>query len=142
MSNNSFAQTLGNSWLMRCSVCGHYVGEHHDKGCSIGECDCGNGFYSMARDMRHKNLQGYIESFSDDTKIAILIGNSYHIFDILEATDLVTLLIGVIDVAKMTTIPESRMKCISCKENEAVEAPALIFDGLCKTCKAKWYNVA
>lgn len=60
----------------------------------------------MARDMRHGNLRGYIESFSHDTKIAILIGNSYHIFDILEATDLVTLLIGVIDVAKMTTIPE------------------------------------
>lgn len=108
MSNNSFAQTLENSWFMRCSICGHYVGEHHNKGCSIGVCDCGNGFYSMARDMRHKNLRGYIESFSEDTKIAILIGNSYHIFDILEATDLVTLLIGVIDVAKMTTIPEDK----------------------------------
>jgi len=31
-------------------------------------------------------------------------------------------------------------KCISCKENEAVEAPALIFDGLCKMCKNKWYS--
>lgn len=30
-------------------------------------------------------------------------------------------------------------KCISCKKNDAVEAPAFIFDGLCKECKAKWY---
>ena len=127
---------------MMCSVCSHYVGDHHDKGCSIDGCDCGNGFYSMARDMRYGELRGYVESFSHDTKIAIQIGSSYHIYGIPEAEELANFIFSIVDVAKMTAIPEAeKNKCISCKENEAVEAPALIFDGLCKTCKSKWYNV-
>lgn len=35
------------------------------------------------------------------------------------------------------------MKCLSCKENEAVKsASALTYDGLCKKCKAKRYSTS
>lgn len=106
MSNSSFSHIIKPSRLMRCSVCSHYVGEHHDKGCSVTGCGCGNNFYDMAKDMRSENLRGYVESFSYDTKIAIQIGNSYHIFGIPEAEKLAEFIFSMTDVAKMTAIPE------------------------------------
>ena len=108
MSNNSFAHIIPTSHYMSCSICGHYVGDHHDKGCSIAECKCFNGFYTMARDMRSGDLRGYVEQFSNNTKLAVKIGNSYHVFDILEAEKLANFIFGIIDVAKMTAIPEEK----------------------------------
>ena len=106
MSNNSYAHVLRPSGLMYCSVCNHYVGDHHDKGCSIDGCECFNGFYSMAKDMRCDDNRGYVESFSYDTKIAVLIGNSYHIFGIPEAEELAQFIFSMVDVAKMKALPE------------------------------------
>ena len=107
MSDKSFSRIItGSGWLMRCSVCNHYVGEHHNKGCSIEGCECSNGFYDMTKDMRSENLRGYIESFGYNTKIALLVGKSYHIFDINEAENLSIFLRSLVDVAKMTAIPE------------------------------------
>lgn len=109
MSNNSYAHIIEPSWLMRCSVCSHYVGEHSDKGCVIAGCECGNGLYDMARDMRSGDLRGYVERFSEDTKIAVLIGSSYHIFDIISAEKLLHFILSIVDVAKMTVIPEQEV---------------------------------
>ena len=116
MSNNSFAHIINPSPYMMCSVCSHYVGDHHDKGCSIDGCDCGNGFYSMARDMRYGELRGYVESFSHDTKIAVQIGNSYHILGIPEAEELAKFIFSMTDVAKMTAIPEKEKYTVACPE--------------------------
>ena len=34
------------------------------------------------------------------------------------------------------------MKCINCEQNDAVEAVAMVFDGLCHECKQKWYRTS
>lgn len=60
----------------------------------------------MAKDMRYGELRGYVELFSYDTKIAVQIGNSYHIYGIPEAEELANFILSMVDVAKMTAIPE------------------------------------
>lgn len=109
MSNNNYAHIINPSRLMCCSVCSHYVGEHSEKGCVIADCECCNGFYDMARDMRYGDLRGYVERFSSDTKIAVQIGKSYHILDIVSAEDLAHFILSVVDVAKITAIPEEEV---------------------------------
>lgn len=139
MSNKSYAQMLEPSSLMRCSVCNHYVGEHHDKGCAISSCDCGNGFYDMVKDMRYRELRGYVESFSHDTKIAVQIGSSYHIFGIPEAEELARFIFGLIDVAKMTAIPQDkRCKCWRCAGLGSIEKDNAIEN--CPACEGTGYG--
>ena len=92
---------------MVCAQCGHPVNEHI-KWCHNYNCDCGCDFYSLAHDMRQGELRGYVEQFSSNTKIAILIGNSYHIFGIPEAEDFANFILACADVAKETAIPEDK----------------------------------
>lgn len=110
MNGKRFSYIIRPSRLMCCFLCNHYIGEHHDKGCSIQGCECWVGCNELSQDMRDGELRGYVSTGygSSGNKIAILIGSSYHILNISAAEDLAHFILSIVDVAKMVTIPEDK----------------------------------